>query len=208
MIARHVVNLETIRMEKEHLRNENKRLKNEIEKDPDNPKFHHYLAVAYLGKQLYDKTLQECQKVFHFASNQTQENDLYLWTHFVGAVSYMNTNQIDDAERLCLRAIQKNPMHLDSHYLLSSIYYIKGNEQAFISHSDKYLSLIKLLNNNPGKFGLMVHNTVNHEWRIHLHRGFTYASFGLNKKSRKEYSLALKKCHNKLHFMKIIHFNR
>ncbi len=31
MIARHVVNLETIRMEKEHLRNENKRLKNEIE---------------------------------------------------------------------------------------------------------------------------------------------------------------------------------
>ena len=177
-------------------------LKNEIEKNPDNPRLYHYLSVAYLGKQLYDKALQECHKSLHFASKQNQEDDLYLWTHFVGAVSCMNTNQIDDAERFCFRAIKKNPMHLDSHYLLSSIYYIQGNEQAFIDHSDKYLSLIKLLNHNPEKFGLMVHNTVNHEWRIHLHRGFAYRSLGQNEKGQKEYSLALKKCHNKYDYYK------
>jgi len=171
-------------------------LENEIEKDPGNPKLHHYLAVAYLGKKLYDRALQECQKALHFASNQNQEDDLYLWTYFVGAVSCMNINQIDEAERMCLEAIQKNPMHLDSHYLLSSIYYVQGNKQDFIDHSDKYLSLIKLLNSNPENFGLMVHNTVAYEWRIHLHRGFVYRSLGQNGKVQKEYSFALKKCHN------------
>ena len=186
-------------------------LKNEIEKDSDNPKLHHYLAVAYLGKQLYDKAFLECEKAIYFASNQNQEDDLYLWTYFVGAVSCMNTNRIDEAEKMCLEALQINPMHLDSYYLLSSIYYVQGNEQAFMDHSEKYLSLIKQLNHNPGKFGLMVHNTVKHEWRIHLHRGFTYASFGLNEKSRKEYSIALKKCHNKIEYYKqrcLIHLKR
>lgn len=177
-------------------------LKNEIEKDPDNPKYHHYLAVAFLGKKLYDKALLECEKALHFALNQNQEDDLYLWTHFVGAISCMNTNRIDEAEKMCLEALQINPMHLDSHYLLSSIYYVQDNERAFISHSDKYLSLIKLLNNNPEKFGLMVHNTVNHEWRIHLHRGFVYTYLGKKEKGKKEYSLALKKCKNKNEYYK------
>ena len=186
-------------------------LKNEIEKNPDNPKLHHYLSVAYLGKQHYDKSLQECQKALHLASSQDQENDLYLWTRFVGSVSCMNTKQLDKAERMCLEAIQINSMHLDSHYLLSSIYYNQGNDQAFIDHSDKYLSLIKQLNHNPGKFGLMVHNTVNHEWRIHLHRGFAYADLGRKEKCQEEYSLALKKCHNKNDYYKhrcIIHLRR
>jgi len=186
-------------------------LKNEIEKDPDNPKLHHYLSVAYLGKQHYNKSLQECQKALHLASNQDQEDDLYLWTRFVGAISCMNTKQLDVAERMCLEAIQKNSMHIDSHYLLSSIYYIQDNEHAFMDHSNKYLSLIKQLNHSPDKFGLMVHNTVNHEWRIHLHRGFSYRSFGLNEKGQKEYSLALKKCHNKYEYYKqrcIIHLKR
>ena len=186
-------------------------LKNEIEKDPDNPKYHHYLSVAYLGKHLYGEALEECKKALCLAGKDGRHDALFLWTRFVASVCYLNSNRPNEAKKMCYEAIEKNPMHLDSHYLLSSIYYIQVNEQAFIDHSDKYLFLIKQLNHNPGKFGLMVHNTVNHEWRIHLHRGFTYTALGREEKAKKEYSLALKKCHNKKEYYKqrcLIHMQR
>ena len=198
------------REEKKYLRTKTL-LEQEIEKDPDNPIFHHYLAVAYLGRQNYAKALEESQKALHFASRRDQDEDLYLWTRFVGAVSCMNTNRLDEAERICLKAIQNNPMHLDSHYLLSSLYYAQGNIQSFLHHSDKYLALMKQVKENSDKFGLMVHNTIKHEWRIHLHRGFALTTNGNKEKAHKEYSLSLKKCNGKGEYFKqrcLIHLQR
>jgi len=186
-------------------------LEQEIENDPENPMYHHYLAVAYLGRRYYDKAWEACKKALKFASNSDKKDDLYLWTRFVGAVSCMNTDRLDDAKRICFEAIQKNPMHLDSHYVLSSLYFAQGNMQLFMEHSDKYLSLIKQLNQDAAEFGLMVHNTIMHEWRIHLHRGFAYSSLGQKEKGQEEYSLALKKCHNKNEYYKqrcLIHLQR
>jgi len=188
--------LDQEREERKYLRTKTL-LEQEIEKDPDNPMFHHYLAVAYLGRQDYAKALEESHKALHFASRCNQDEDLYLWTRFVGAVSCMHTNRPDEAEKICLEAIEENPMHLDSHYLLSSLYYAQGNIRSFLHHSDKYLSLMKLLGKNSDKFGLMVHNTIRHEWRIYLHRGFAFTMHGEIEKAHKEYSFSLKKCHNK-----------
>ena len=186
-------------------------LKNEIEKDPGNPKLHHYLSVAYLGKHLYDEALEECKQALYIAEKHGRHDVLFLWTRFVASVCYLNSNRPNEAKKICLEAIEENPIHLDSHYLLSSLYYTQGNMQPFMEHSDRYLSLIKQLNQNTGEFGLMVHNTIRHEWRIHLHRGFAYTSLGREEKAKKEYSLALKKCHNKNEYYKqrcLIHLQR
>ena len=172
-------------------------LEQEIEADPDNPKFHHYLAVAYLGRHLYDTALEECKKALDLASRQKQDEVLYLWTRFVGAVCCLNTNRLGEAEKLCVQAIKTNPMHLDSHYVLSSLYYSQGKVQRFLDQSDKYLSLLKRVKQKPGEFGLMVHNTIRHEWRIRLHRGFAFNKRGEKEKADKEYSVSLKMCDDK-----------
>jgi len=186
-------------------------LKKEIEKDPDNPRLHHYLSVAYLSKHLYDEALEECKQALYIAEKHGRHDVLFLWTRFVASVCYLNSNRPHEAKKICLEAIEENPMHLDSHYLLSSLYYTQDNMQPFMEHSDTYLSLIKQLNQNTGEFGLMVHNTIKHQWRIHLHRGFAYTSLGREEKAKKEYSLALKKCHNKNEYYKqrcLIHLQR
>ena len=177
-------------------------LEQEIQADPDNPKFHHYLAVAYLGRHLYDTALEECKKALDLASRQKQDEVLYLWTRFVGAVCCLNTNRLGEAEKLCVQAIKTNPMHLDSHYVLSSLYYSQGKVQRFLDQSDKYLSLQKRVKQKPGEFGLMVHNTIRHEWRIRLHRGFAFTKRGEKEKADKEYSVSLKMCDDKSEYYK------
>jgi tetratricopeptide (TPR) repeat protein len=155
--------------------------------------------------------LEEAEKALRLSSNLDREEELYLWTRFVGAVSCLNMNESDKAERICLNAIMISPMHIDSHYLLSSIYYSQGIIKAFMDHSDKYLSLVDDVRNDPGKFGAMVHNTIGHEWRIHLHRGFAFMDLGKDKESDQEYALALDMCSNKDEYYKqrcLIHLNR
>jgi len=186
-------------------------LEREIEKDPDNPKYQHYLAVAYLGKRLYDKALQNCKKALYLASKQDPDSVLYLWTRFVGAVCCFNTNRPKEAERLCLEAVKSNPMHIDSHYLLSTFYYSQGEIQHFLDHSNRYLSLIRKLRNNLADFGSMVHNTIRHEWRIHLHRGFALTELQKRDKADKEYLVSFKSCHDKGEYHKLrclFHLNR
>jgi tetratricopeptide (TPR) repeat protein len=177
-------------------------LEQEIKKDQENPQFHHYLAVAYLGKHLYDKALEECKKTLYLVSKHDQDEVLYLWTRFVGAVCCLNTNRLGEAEKMCLEAIKISPVHVDSHYILSSLYYHRGEVKSFMDHSDKYLSLMKRLNNNPGEFGVMAHNTISHEWRMLLHRGFAFTELGEKDKADKEYSLSLKVCHDKGEYYK------
>jgi glycosyltransferase involved in cell wall biosynthesis len=194
-------NLDPQKGEKKYVRTTSL-LEQEIEKDPDNPKYHHYLAVAYLGKHLYDKAFGEAKKALDLASMHDQESTLYLWTRFVAAVCCVNTNRLGEAERMCLEAIKISRVHIDSHYILSSLYYHRGDIRHFMDHSDAYLSLMKRLKNNPGEFGTMVHNTIKHEWRVRLHRGFALAEVGEEAKADKEYSLSLKVCHDKGEYYK------
>jgi len=93
-------------------------------------------------------------------------------------------------------------MHLDSHYVLSSLYYSQGKVRRFLDQSDKYLSLLKRVKQKPGEFGLMVHNTIRHEWRIRLHRGFAFTKRGEKEKAGKEYSVSLKMCDDKSEYYK------
>ena len=188
-----------------------KLLLKEIEKDPTNPKYHHYLAVAYLGNNHYEKAFEESEKTLRLVSESDQEDLLYLWTHFVSAVCCLNMNKIDKAERICENAVKISPIHIDSYYLLCSINYSKGDIKAFLDHSDKYLSLIEQVRVNPGAFGLMVHNTIGHEWRIRLHRGFAFADFGRKRESEEEYSKSFDLCPDKGEYYKqncLIHLNR
>jgi glycosyltransferase involved in cell wall biosynthesis len=187
--------------EKKHIRRV-RLLEKEIEENPDDPVSYHYLAVAYLGNKLYVKALEECKKALYLAAKYGQEDVLYLWTRFVAAVCCLNTNRIGEAESLCLEAIKSNPMHVDSHYLLSSIYYNQENIQRFMDHSAKYLSLMKRLKTNPREFGLMANNTISHEWRMRLHRGFVFTDLGEKEKADKEYALAMQVCHDKGEYYK------
>lgn len=168
-------------------------LEEEIKKDPEDPRNHHYLAVALLGKRFYDLAFQEAATALRLASDR-QSEPLYLWTRFVAAVSCINLGRVEEAERLCVEGVKLNPLHLDSNYLLATISYSRGLFQLFLKYSDQYLALLGKAKKTPSIFKEMVLITIDHEWRIRLHRGFTYETLGISKKARKEYALSSRAC--------------
>ena len=171
-------------------------LEEEIMRTPEDPRNHHYLSVSLLGKRLYDLALMEAETALRLASDK-QGEPLYLWTRFVAAICCLNMGRVDEAERLCLEGIELNPLHLDSYYLLSTICYSKGLTQLFIDNSDKYLLLVSKAKNTPSHFNNIVLNTIDHEWRIRLHRGFAFETLGLTKKAKMEYEVSSRVCSNK-----------
>jgi glycosyltransferase involved in cell wall biosynthesis/Flp pilus assembly protein TadD len=177
-------------------------LEEEIMRTPEDPRNHHYLSVSLLGKRLYDPALREAETALRLASNK-QGEPLYLWTRFVAAVCCINLGRVDEAERLCLEAVKLQPLHLDSHYLLSTIGYSKGLIELFLENSHKYLSLVRRAKKTPNHFNHMVLNTVDHEWRIHLHRGYAFETLGLTKEAKMEYEVSSRVCPDKLEYHRL-----
>ena len=177
-------------------------LEKEIEEDPLNPKWHHYLAVAHLGRRNYEKAFKESTGALKLQHEGTEDRDLFLWTRFVASVSCLNTGRVAEAESHCLDAIRENPSHIDSHYVLASLYYDANQREKFLESSEKYLDLLSRLQNDPKSFGFMVHNTTNHEWRLLLHRGFCLAEQGYVEESQGPFSLAHEKCTDRGEFHK------
>ena len=177
-------------------------LEKEIQSKPEDPRNHHYLSVSLLGKRLYDLALREAETALRLALDR-QDEPLYLWTRFVAAVSCINLGKVEEAERLCLEGIKLNPLHLDSYYLLSTICYSKGLVQLFLENSDQYLSLLSKAKTMPRHFTNMVINTVDHEWRIRLHRGFAFDTLGLIKKAKMEYDVSSRACSDKLEYNRL-----
>ena len=188
--------------EEEKFRRTTGLLEEEIQSNPEDPRNHHYLSVSLLGQRFYDLALEEAEKALSLASKE-QGKTLYLWTRFVAAVSCINLGKVEEAERFCMEGLKLNPLNLDAYYILSSISYSRGSLQLFLENSDHYLSLLAKAKKSPGHFEDMVHNTIEHEWRIRLHRGFALEKLGLPKKARREYQLSLKFCPDRSEYLRL-----
>jgi len=179
-------------------------LKKEIEENPQHPRAYHYLAASYLSEEMLEDAIDMAMKAIRLADESNFKDYIYLWSHFIASISYLKTNHLKEAEQICLKAIHKSHNHIDSHYLLTIINYNKKDWEKLFHHSSAYLSLLDKFKKKPGEFGPMVQNTVNHRWRINIHRAFAYQEIEENKKADDEYQCALKYCDDKREFYKLL----
>ena len=64
--------------------------------------------------------------------------------------------------------------------------------------------MLEKIKKTPGEFGPMVHNTVNHRWRIHLFRGFAFYRTNERKKAVEELTRAFDLCDNNSEYFKLL----
>ena len=110
-------------------------LEEEILRTPEDPRNHHYLSVSLLGKKYYEPALREAEIALRLASNTPRRP-------FIcgpGLLPLSVASTWAKWKRLSAFAwgIKLNPLHLDSYYLLSTIYYSKGLLQPFPEDFDK-----------------------------------------------------------------------
>jgi len=149
-------------------------LKMDLEDDPENPITYHYLSCSYLSERDYPHSLDLSLTAIRFAEENNDPNMIYLWSHYNAAMSYYQLKRLDKAKEISESALKKYPDHIDSHYVLSLVYFDQQEWSRVIEHGYKYIRLANLLETSPEHFGNLVTCAANEEWNIQILIGIGY----------------------------------
>jgi tetratricopeptide (TPR) repeat protein len=150
------------------------------------------------------EALDFSMKAIDLAERHSYSDHVYLWSHFIAGISSLKLGKLEEAEEICLRGLAKNPMHLDSHYLLSFISFNQKRWEKLLYHGHEYHRLVEEIMTKPGEFGQMVHNTINHRWRVHAHMGLALEELHDAEGAQKEFSVAIRLCSDKGEYHKLL----
>jgi glycosyltransferase involved in cell wall biosynthesis len=160
-------------------------LKRAIEKEPDNFLHHHNLAVSYSSVRLFQKAVKQGLMAIELYKKTNDTDPNILWTYFVVAASYFNLKMIGEAKTFAEEAVKINPDHIDSYFVLASIYAKQNNRKAFERIYGHVDSLIKKYRANPELFGGLVVNKIGEKWRLDLEYGNIFLADGLKAEAEK-----------------------
>ncbi|MFH1993503.1 MAG: glycosyltransferase [Pseudomonadota bacterium] len=165
-------------------------LKMDLEDDPENPKTYHYLGCSYLSERKYQQSLDMSLTAIRLAEVKKDPNMIYLWSHYNAAISYYQLKELDKAEEIGKSALKKYPDHIDSHYVLSLVYFDQKKWSQLIDHGNEYVRLIKLIKTSPEHFDNLVTCAVNEEWNVQVLIGIAYFELDQVAKSNDAFEMA------------------
>lgn len=160
-------------------------LKRAIEKEPDNFLYHHNLAVSYSSVRLFQKAIEEGLRAIALYKKINDQDPNILWTYFVVAASYFNLQMIQEAKTYAEDALKINPDHIDSYFVLASIYAEQNDREAFERVYEEVNILINKYRTNPELFGSLVINKIGEKWRLDLEYGNILISKGCGEEAIK-----------------------
>ncbi|MFH2043932.1 MAG: glycosyltransferase [Pseudomonadota bacterium] len=143
-------------------------LKMDLADKPDNPLTYHYLGCSYLSEGKYQESLNNSLEAIRLAEVKKDTNMIYLWSHYNASISYYRLKELEKAEEVSKSAIKKYSDHIDSHYILSLVFFDLKKWAQLIDYGKKYIQLAKLMKTSPEHFGNLVTCTVNEEWNIQV----------------------------------------
>jgi len=166
-------------------------LKEDIAENPTRPRPHHYLAASYLSRRLPAEALAEAEEAIRLAESQRDDDDLYIWSHYLAAAASAELGRKDDCGKWCLAALSRRPAFYDAHFLLTRLAVERSDWQAVFSHSQCYLELVARFHEDPGSFGQLVLNTARSEWYVHHYLGIALAETGREAEADESFERAL-----------------
>ena len=144
-------------------------LKELIDKEPDNPLPHHYLAVSYMNMgpidpAYYDRAIYESSHAIKLSARQQNKDLTYIGSYYVVAASHLNLGNTAMAEDICRKALDIYPNHLDSYFLLAKIHDKNGNYMEAVHCAERYLAIREEIENHPERFGTTVNQNFSAIW--------------------------------------------
>ncbi|MDP3027961.1 MAG: glycosyltransferase [Deltaproteobacteria bacterium] len=165
-------------------------LKRDLEDDPRNPLTWHYLSCSYLSEGMIDKALESSLRAIELAEARDDRNLIFLCSRYNAAICLYRQKEYDRAEEISKSALKKYPDHIDSHYVLSLVYFDQKKWSQLIDHGNQYVRLIKLIKTSPEHFDNLVTCAVNEEWNVQVLMGIAYFELDQVAKSKDAFETA------------------
>ncbi len=156
-------------------------LKEQIRNDPENPVPHHYLAISYLDRKVHEECIREALEAIRLFELQNSNLQLRLLAYHTASVAFYRTQDMTNAEKYALKAIDFHPDYLDAHCILSSIYFLRKEYDKCAEATSRYLKSLKSIESDPSKILVIPYSTLQHAWLAHTRMAINHYEQGKDK---------------------------
>ena len=142
-------------------------LKQEIKNDPANPMPHHYLAVAFLSRDMNDECIEEALKAIKLFEHNNMNTNVKLLTCYTASIAFYSKDDLANAEYYAMKSVNSYSDYLDGYFMLSSIYMRQKEYDKCINATNKYLTILETIISNPSGVLQIPYNNINNAWHAH-----------------------------------------
>ena len=142
-----------------------------IQDDPHSFRHHHDLAVSFSSIHRFSKAIDAGFKAMELYRINRENDPNILWTYFVVASACFNLGQIDKAQFFAEQALRLEPNHLDSYFVLASVYATLKNRECFEEAFRAFTRLALHYRAHPEQLAGLVMNKLDEKWRLDLEYG-------------------------------------
>ena len=162
----HGFNQDEEQMERKFIRTSNL-LKEQIKSDPEDPKPHHYLVTSYLERKKYDESIKAALKAIELYERHDKTSPLLFFTYYNLSTAYHFKNDLENAEKYSIKAIELCPEYPDPYDILSIIYFLRKDYSKFLHYTQKFLELLREIDKDPSIALTFPYHTLNNAWLAH-----------------------------------------
>lgn len=137
-------------------------LKEQINKGPENPLPRHYLSISYLDRKMHKECIQEALEAMRLFELQKSNAQVITLTNYTASVAFYRMQDLTNAEKYALKALDLHSEYLDAYCILSTIYFLRGEYDNCIEMTKKYLQILETIVNNPSTALYVPFNTLHH----------------------------------------------
>jgi len=135
-------------MEAKHVRTTTL-LQEMLTSDPEDVYSVYQLSASYSMHREFDKAAEYGERALAIMRRKGLRNDFFLIVFYSVAQGYNALGRFDDAERVCIEALDLFPMHMDMCHLLATIYFRQKNADLCQAISERYLAIYDAFEKNP-----------------------------------------------------------
>lgn len=139
-------------MEAKHVRTTTL-LKETLASDPEDVYSVYQLSASYSMHREVDKAIKYGEMALDIMRRKQLKNGYFMTVFYSVAQGYQSMGKVDDAERICLEALDLFPMDMDMCHLLAAIYFRKQKKDLCNAMSERYLNIYDSFEKNPLLFG-------------------------------------------------------
>lgn len=142
-------------------------LKEQIKEDSRNPMPHHYLAVAFGGRNMNDECIDEALEAIRLFELNNVSTNVKLLTCYTASIAFYNKDDLANAEYYAIKSVNSYSEYLDGYFMLSSIYMRQKEYAKCIEATNKYLTILQTIKSNPSVVLQIPYNNINNAWHAH-----------------------------------------
>ncbi len=175
--------LDPLKMEAKHHRTTSLLLRR-IEKDPGDPFNHFQLASSYSMHREYHKAIEQGEIALLLRKEKDLRNAYFSTVYYTVAQAHFALGMLQEAEGVCLEAIDFFAMDLNAYHLLAAIRFKAEDFQKCKDASLRYLAILQKFEEDPSEMRGVYFNSYGKKHEIYY--GLAFINFAERQFDRAE----------------------